>query len=66
MIGTLMAAIPQPYIGSLMDRFGIRRTMTVVVIILGLACMYTATVQSIWMLLIAFFLLRTVGFGFGY
>ncbi len=63
MIGTLMAAVPQPYIGGLMDRFGIRRTMTGVVVLLGLACFYTATVHSIWMLLIAFFLLRMFGQG---
>ena len=63
MIGTLMAAVPQPYIGGLMDRFGIRRTMTGVVLLLGAACIYTATVQSLWMLLIAFFLLRMFGQG---
>jgi MFS family permease len=63
MIGTLIAAAPQPYIGGLMDRFGIRRVMTVVVIMLGLACIYTATVQSLWMLLIAFILLRMFGQG---
>ena len=63
MIGTLLAAVPQPYIGSLMDRFGLRRMMTIIVILLGLACFYTATVQSLWMLLIAFFLLRLFGQG---
>jgi MFS family permease len=63
MVGTLMAAVPQPYIGSLMDRFGIRRTMVGIVLLLGMACFYMATVQSLWMLLIAFFLLRMFGQG---
>lgn len=63
MVGTLLAAVPQPYIGGLMDRFGLRRMMTIIVILLGLACFYTATVQSFWMLLIAFFLLRLFGQG---
>jgi MFS family permease len=63
MIGTLLAAIPQPYIGALMDRFGIRRTMAVIVVLLGLACFYTASVRALWMLLIAFFLLRLFGQG---
>ncbi len=63
LIGTLLAAVPQPYIGGLMDRFGLRRMMTIIVILLGLACFYTATVQSLWMLLIAFFLLRLFGQG---
>lgn len=63
MVGTLIAAIPQPYIGGLMDRFGIRRVMTIAVLLLGLACIYTASVQSLWMLLIAFILLRMFGQG---
>ena len=63
MIGTLIAAVPQPYIGSLMDRFGIRRVMTIAVLMLGLACVYTATIQSLWMLLISFILLRMFGQG---
>ncbi len=63
MIGTLIAAVPQPYIGGLMDRFGIRRVMTFAIIMFGLACIYTATIQSFWMLLIAFLLLRMFGQG---
>jgi len=63
MIGTLVAAVPQPYIGSLMDRFGIRRVMTIAVLMLGLACVFTATIQSLWMLLFAFILLRMFGQG---
>ena len=63
MIGTLIAAVPQPYIGGLMDRFGIRRVMTIAVLVLGLACVYTSAVQSLWMLLIAFILLRMFGQG---
>jgi MFS family permease len=63
MTGTLLAAVPQPYFGALMDRYGIRRMMTINVILLGLACFFTATVRSFWMLLIAFFLLRLFGQG---
>jgi MFS family permease len=63
MLGTLFAAIPQPSFGGLMDRFGIRRMMTIIVIALGLACFFTATVQSLWMLFFAFFFLRLFGQG---
>ena len=63
MVGTLLAALPQAYIGSLMDRFGIRRTMTGVVILLGLACVYISTVESLAALLLGFFLLRLLGQG---
>lgn len=63
MFGTLLAALPQPYIGSLMDRFGIRRTMTWVVVLLGLACVFISTAESLAALLIGFFLLRLLGQG---
>jgi MFS family permease len=63
MAGTLMASLPQPYIGSLMDRFGIRRTMTVVVILLGCACIFFSRVDSFVTLLIGFFFLRLLGQG---
>lgn len=63
MIGTLLAALPQPYIGSLMDRFGIRRVMFVIVILLGLACIFMSQVQGLLMLFLAFFLLRLLGQG---
>jgi len=63
MFGTLFAALPQAYIGSLMDRFGIRRVMTVVVILLGGACLFFSMVNSLWTLLLGFFLLRLLGQG---
>lgn len=63
MLGTLLAALPQSYIGSLMDRFGIRRVMFVVVILFGLACVFIAQVVSLLMLFMAFFFLRLLGQG---
>ena len=63
MIGTLLAAIPQPYIGGLMDRYGIRRVMFFNVILLGLACLFMALVQNLLMLFVAFFFLRLLGQG---
>ena len=63
MFGTLLAALPQPYIGSLMDRFGIRRVMFVVVILFGLACVFMAQVSNLMMLFVAFFFLRLLGQG---
>ncbi len=63
MVGTLLAALPQPYIGGLMDRFGIRRVMFFIVILLGLACIFMSQVQNLAMLFLAFFLLRMLGQG---
>ncbi len=63
MFGTLLAAIPQPFIGAQMDRFGIRKIMTWATIFLGLACIFMSQVQSLLMLFFAFFLLRLFGQG---
>ena len=63
MLGTLAASLPQPYIGSLMDRFGIRKTTLVIGILLGGACLIFSRVNSILTLLLGFFLLRLLGQG---
>ena len=63
MLGTLLASIPQAYIGALMDKWGIRRTMTAVVIIFGLACLFTSQVRNLSMLFFAFLFLRMFGQG---
>ena len=63
MVGTLLASLPQSFIGSLMDRFGIKKTMIGIVILLGGACILFARVDSLVTLLIGFFLLRLLGQG---
>ncbi|UCC54218.1 MAG: MFS transporter [Anaerolineaceae bacterium] len=63
MAGTLLAALPQPYIGGLMDRFGIRRVMFIIVIMLGMACIFMSQVSNLLMLFLAFFCLRLLGQG---
>lgn len=61
--GTLLAAFPVLFVGALMDRFGIRRVMTVVVVLFGGVCMATSQVDGIVSLFVAFFFLRTLGQG---
>jgi len=63
MFGTLFASIPQPFIGAQMDRFGIRRVMTIATLSLGIACIFMSQVNALWMLFLAFFLLRLFGQG---
>ncbi|MCD6425685.1 MAG: MFS transporter, partial [Anaerolineales bacterium] len=63
MVGTLLASLPQSYIGSLMDRFGIKKTMIGVVTLLGGACILFSRVNSLATLLVGFFLLRLLGQG---
>lgn len=63
MLGTLVASLPIAYVGRLMDRYGIRRTMFVVVLLFGAACMLTSQVSGIVSLFAAFVLLRLLGQG---
>jgi MFS family permease len=63
MLGTFLASLPQSYIGALMDRWGIRRTMTAVVLLFGLACLFASQVRNIYMLFFAFLFLRMFGQG---
>lgn len=63
MVATLLAAVPLSIVGGLMDRFGIRRMMTIVVLLLGAACIFISQVTGLLMLFFAFFLLRLLGQG---
>jgi MFS family permease len=63
MLGTLLAAVPLYFIGGLMDRIGIRRTLGAIVVLLALACFFTSQVTGLAQLLLAFFLLRLLGQG---
>jgi sugar phosphate permease len=63
MLGTFLAALPQTYIGALMDRHGIRRTLAGVVALFGLACLWMSQVTGLVTLFVAFFFLRLLGQG---
>ena len=63
MLGTVLASIPQPYIGYWSDRVGIRRMLILVVVLLSLACVFIAQANSLLMLAMAFFFLRMFGQG---
>lgn len=63
MLGTFLASIPQPYLGVWMDRLGIRRMLMIVVSFFGLACLFISQARSLWMLFLAFLLLRMFGQG---
>ncbi len=63
MLGTILASIPQPYIGYWSDLVGIRRMLILVVVLFSLACIFIAQVNSLVMLTLAFFFLRMFGQG---
>ncbi len=62
-LGTLLASLFLPLVGALMDKHGIRRTMTGVVICFGFACLVASSAQGLASLFVAFFLLRLLGQG---
>ncbi|MEX0728598.1 MAG: MFS transporter [Planctomycetaceae bacterium] len=62
-LGTLFAALPLAYFGALLDRHGLRRSMAVVVVLFGFACLATSQVAGWWSLFVAFFALRFLGPG---
>ncbi len=62
-LGTLLASLPQAWIGSLMDRFGIRRVMLVIVVCFGLACIFISQAHNLAWLFLGFFGLRLFGQG---
>lgn len=63
MFGTVLASLPQTYIGQWSDRIGIRKTLFYIVSLFSLACVFISQVNSLPMLFIAFFLLRMLGQG---
>ncbi|MFQ5955555.1 MAG: MFS transporter [Kiloniellales bacterium] len=62
-VATLVAASGLPFMGRLVDRHGARRMVSIVVVLLGLACMgFGATTGLIW-LAFGFMALRFLGQG---
>ncbi len=62
-LGTLLGAIPIMYIGALMDRYGLRRSLLGLLSLFCVACLMTSAAQNWWTLMVAFCLLRMLGPG---
>jgi MFS family permease len=62
-LGTLLASVALPFFGALMDRWGIRKAMSLAVFLLGAACLFASQVQGLVSLFVAFLLLRMFGQG---
>jgi len=63
MLGTLLAALPMGYVGALMDRHGLRLTISVVIMLFGGVCIFASQVNGLVSLFIAFLCLRMLGAG---
>ena len=62
-LGTLLGAIPIMYIGVLMDRYGLRRSLLGLLSLFCVACLLTGAAQNWWTLMVAFCVLRMLGPG---
>ena len=63
LVATVIASLMIPYIGSLIDRFGMKRAVLLAVAAMALACVFASQVQGVATLFLAFVLLRTIGPG---
>jgi len=63
MFGTVLASIPQSYIGLWADRLGIRKMLFLIISLFSLACVLMSQVTSLPLLFLAFFCLRMLGQG---
>jgi MFS family permease len=63
MLGTFLASLPMIYVGALMDRYGLRRTLTGVVILFGCACLGISQASGLTSIFFSFLFLRMLGQG---
>ncbi len=63
MLGTVLASLPQSYIGQWADRVGIRKMLFLIISLVSLACVFISQVNSLPMLFLAFLFLRMFGQG---
>lgn len=63
LLGTLLASFAVPFFGGLMDRYGIRPIMALVVFLFGAACIWSSQVSGLVSLFFAFLFLRMLGQG---
>jgi OFA family oxalate/formate antiporter-like MFS transporter len=63
LLATLLASIPLTYLGTFTDRLGLKRSVLIAVVLMAATCVAASQVQSTFMLLVVFFLLRMIGPG---
>ena len=63
MFATLLAGLTAMVAGAAVDRYGLRRAITITVVLMGASCVYASRVQGMVSLFVAFTLLRILGHG---
>ena len=61
--GTLLAALPMGYLGAIMDRLGVRKTLLGVSFLFGATCMAMGLVNGVVALFFGFLMMRLLGQG---
>lgn len=63
MLGTLLASLPMVYVGALMDRFGPRRILAMVVTLFGFTCVGFSQASGLVTVFLSFLFLRMLAQG---
>jgi OFA family oxalate/formate antiporter-like MFS transporter len=63
MFGTILASLPQSYVGMWIDRLGIRKVTLFILTAFSLACVFISQVNSLFTIFLGFFLIRVFGQG---
>lgn len=63
MISFVFYGLSQPIVGKLIDRFGVRKIVSISTIIVGLSIFASYFVTSIWQLFILYGVIASIGFG---
>ncbi|OLN22077.1 MFS transporter [Domibacillus antri] len=62
-ISYVVYALSQPYVGKLVDRYGVRSVLSFSMLIIGLSTIVTFFVQNPWQLMIIYGVIASIGFG---
>lgn len=62
-ISYLVFAFSQPFIGRLIDRYGVRSILSFSILLVGISTLFTFFVTSPWQLMIIYGIIASIGFG---
>ena len=61
LFGTLFSSMTLPKVGKYIDKIGVKKMAALISILLGFSCILLANVNNVFMLLLAFYLIRLSG-----
>jgi sugar phosphate permease len=63
LISYIIYGISQPYVGKLIDQFGVRTILSISTLLIGISTILTFFTSSIWQLIIIYGFIASIGFG---